>query len=227
MSDEAVREINLSGKQIVFLFMSATVAAVVIFLCGVLVGRGVSVGRELASTVVETTDPTVLAAPAVAQPGPDGAPLSTREELTYPSRLEEQGLPVELLGAGSSGPPAAPAPVATEERSAPAPPPAEPVRAAAPSEEAAEMRPAPAEPVAEPLDEGFVVQVAAVSAQSEAEALAQQLAEKGYPAFVASVQSGSARIFRVRVGTYASRREAESVANRLEQEEQFEPWITR
>ena len=41
MSDEGFHEIQLNGKQLVFLFMAATVVAVVIFLCGVMVGRGV------------------------------------------------------------------------------------------------------------------------------------------------------------------------------------------
>ncbi len=40
-ADDDVREIQLSGKQLVFLFMAVTVVSVVIFLCGVLVGRGV------------------------------------------------------------------------------------------------------------------------------------------------------------------------------------------
>jgi hypothetical protein len=35
------------------------------------------------------------------------------------------------------------------------------------------------------------------------------------------------RVFRVRVGKYQDRREAQSVATRLEREEQFKPWITR
>ena len=41
MADDGLREIQLNGKQLVFLFMASTVVAVVIFLCGVMVGRGV------------------------------------------------------------------------------------------------------------------------------------------------------------------------------------------
>ena len=37
--DDAFHEIQLNGKQLVFLFMVATVVSVVIFLCGVFVGR--------------------------------------------------------------------------------------------------------------------------------------------------------------------------------------------
>jgi cell division septation protein DedD len=36
-----------------------------------------------------------------------------------------------------------------------------------------------------------------------------------------------AAVFRVRVGRYADRAEAEDILRRLEQEEQFKPWITR
>src|SRR5207247_1679881 len=43
--DDAFHEIQLNGKQLVFLFMAATVVSVVIFLCGVLVGRGVRAER--------------------------------------------------------------------------------------------------------------------------------------------------------------------------------------
>ena len=48
MSDESVREFQLNGKQLVFLFMASTVVAVVIFLCGVMVGRGVSAAQSVA-----------------------------------------------------------------------------------------------------------------------------------------------------------------------------------
>ena len=40
-TDDGFHEIQLNGKQLVFLFMAVTVVSVVIFLCGVLVGRGV------------------------------------------------------------------------------------------------------------------------------------------------------------------------------------------
>ena len=59
MSDEGFREIQLNGKQLVFLFMAATVVSVVIFLCGVLVGRGVrGSGRSLPTSRPPTWAPT-------------------------------------------------------------------------------------------------------------------------------------------------------------------------
>ena len=42
-AEDGFHEIQLSGKQLVFLFMATTVVSIVIFLCGVLVGRGARV----------------------------------------------------------------------------------------------------------------------------------------------------------------------------------------
>ena len=73
MSDEGVHEIQLNGKQLVFMFMAVTVVAVVIFLCGVMVGRGVRAPRatELADVATQSpVDPTADVAPA--PPSADG-----------------------------------------------------------------------------------------------------------------------------------------------------------
>jgi cell division protein FtsN len=39
--------------------------------------------------------------------------------------------------------------------------------------------------------------------------------------------SGAPSVFRVRIGKFNTRREAENVAARLQKEEQFKPWVTR
>ena len=59
--------------------------------------------------------------------------------------------------------------------------------------------------------------------RAEADTIARRLSGKGYPAFVTTAGAN----FRVRVGKFNDRREAETVAGRLEREEQFKPWITR
>ena len=38
---------------------------------------------------------------------------------------------------------------------------------------------------------------------------------------------GGPKMFRVRIGKYQTRREAETIAARLEKEDQFKPWITK
>ena len=78
-----------------------------------------------------------------------------------------------------------------------------------------------------PQGNGFVVQVASLKSRGEADAIAKRLSSKGFPSFVTTPGSSGPKVFRVRVGKYADRREAETVARKLEKEEQFKPWITR
>jgi cell division septation protein DedD len=66
-----------------------------------------------------------------------------------------------------------------------------------------------------------------LNVRGEAEAIAKRLSSKGYAAYVVSPATGTAAVYRVRVGKFTSRREAESVAAKLKKEEQFNPWVTR
>jgi cell division septation protein DedD len=72
------------------------------------------------------------------------------------------------------------------------------------------------------------VQVVALTDRTAAAAVVQRLSGKGYPAFLVSPQPGAAmQNYKVQVGRYDDRAEAEQIKVRLKQEEQFEPWIIR
>jgi cell division septation protein DedD len=257
MTDEGLREFQLNGKQLVFLFMAATVVAVVIFLCGVMVGRGVPARAGASADVSEQasldpTAPPTTPSDQVARPidttGRD--PVTAGLILTYPGLLSGEGggadtlAPVSEAAAEVRDPTAlspvveAPRPVAAAKPAVVAKPevipsptrPATPAASPAPAPRTADA-PRPSAPapagvagnLAEPEGDGFVVQVAAVRQRTEANSIARRLSGKGYPAFVTTAGAN----FRVRVGKYRDRREAETVAKRLEQEERFEPWVTR
>ena len=71
VQEDAFHEIQLNGKQLVFMFMVATIASVVIFLSGVFVGRGVRLersGSDEAAALVEA--PVADAAPAKSSTAP-------------------------------------------------------------------------------------------------------------------------------------------------------------
>src|SRR5215218_10216368 len=91
MTDEGLHEVQLNGKQLVFLFMVGTVIAVVFFLYGVLVGRGLRPappGTDVAAVAPDSViDPTqsVQPTPRAAVPVP-GEPVSAQEDLTYAER---------------------------------------------------------------------------------------------------------------------------------------------
>ena len=94
--DEGVREIQLSGKQLVFLFMAVTVVSVVIFLCGVLVGRGVQARAALVDApAMADTEPVDDAGAPPAEPAPDSP--TPRADVSFPQRLEKNETPAEKL----------------------------------------------------------------------------------------------------------------------------------
>jgi len=198
--------------------MAATVVSVVIFLCGVLVGRGVKTERAVSSA-------DAAAVAAVAEPAPSPAAVTTPPaagtdpttaapppavgDLTYFNRLEKKAQPPENL----KPLPALPAPAEREKLSPVAAPAAAPsaVRAPSPSLIASD---------------GYVVQVAAVP-EHDADMIAKRLSSKGYGVFVVAPRAAAPALYRVRVGRFKTRREAESAASKLQKEEQFKPWITR
>jgi cell division septation protein DedD len=74
----------------------------------------------------------------------------------------------------------------------------------------------------------WVVQIVALRDRSMAGSIVERLSGKGYPAFVVNPSAGTpAPVFKVQVGRYADREQAEQVARRLEKEEQFKPWVSR
>ena len=113
-TDDGFHEIQLSGKQLVFLFMTGTVVTVLIFLLGVQVGRNARLDNAL---VGDGADTTAAAAPppaaetpsqAVAAGGPPAAepPAPATEpddELSYARRLQSASLFAD--GAHRSAPP--------------------------------------------------------------------------------------------------------------------------
>jgi cell division septation protein DedD len=102
---------------------------------------------------------------------------------------------------------------------------AEPIAAAsAPKEPAPAAPPVPA--AATPGD-GYAVQVAAVNGRPDADAIAKRFSSKGYAAYVEQPPNGTGTVFRVRIGTFRTKREAETIAAKLQKEEQIKPWVTR
>jgi cell division septation protein DedD len=251
VSDEGFREIQLNGKQLIFMFMAVTVVLVVTFLFGVLVGRDVRQGAvtEIAGGPADPGNPgnpgnnvvpdpgiaaaadqtSAPAAVAGSSSNPPAAPPA--EELSYAERLLRDTPPEENLKPAPSQDAPASAPVVREPVAATPPPPAPPAsaRQAAPpiTPSGRQSGPAVKAPVAaaqasDPSGPGFAVQVAAYPDRRDAEKLVQSLASKGYPAFVMDpVQGAPTKLFRVRVGKYPNRTVAEGVQAQLAKAEQF------
>ncbi|MBL8140781.1 MAG: SPOR domain-containing protein [Acidobacteria bacterium] len=238
VADDGFHEIQLSGKQLVFLFMATTVVSVVIFLCGVLVGRGARPDPAALEAIGTPVSDAGAPVPALGDPAavtPDGTPSAdpgveapttvTDADQSYIDALtsETQQATIET--------PAADAP--------PPPPPAEAATGApalgtsgaetptastsAPATEApAAAVPAPQATVARG---GWTIQVSAFRDRGQADQFAETLKAKRYDAYVAAPDASSP-LFRVRVGSFSERRDATRVADRLKKDK-FKPWVTR
>lgn len=201
MTDREFHEIQLSGKQLVFLFISLVVLAVVTFLLGVAVGRGVRGDMMDAPTSASAATESIV---------PEEPPVQPAQELGYHDLLAGSGTPP-----ATSGPP--PTPTA-ENTPPPAPTPVpEPIPAA-------EQTPPPA--TATTGD--WFLQVGAYSARPAADGQVAALRKLKVPAFVLVPAAGSPdRLFRVRVGPYGTQAEADAVRARLVREGFTQTRITK
>jgi DedD protein len=221
-ADDGFHEIQLSGKQLVFLAIVTTLVSVVIFLCGVMVGRGAAAARgdeseAAALTVAPQPQPVAESGPPAAEPPAPAA--ETPDELSYHRRLQGGGAsPEALKPQADAAPQAAPAAKPATTTAAPAAAPARPI----PTPAAAPGVPTAGRPGT------WVVQVIATRDASVATSVVTRLTGKGYPAFLVNPAAGAAQpFFKVHVGRYNDRREAEQVSARIKKEEQFQPWISR
>ena len=222
-AEDGFHEIQLSGKQLVFLFMATTLVSVVIFLCGVLVGRGVRAERGgdeggLAAAPSAPAQTAEVPAAAVDPPVPPAEPV-----LGYDKALRGDKPPNEPLKKASEPAPPPPAPAAAP--TVTSQPPA--AAADATAKPAATPPPGRSEVPTSGRAGAWVIQVHALQNRDAATAFVRTLASKGYPAFLLHPAAGSPQIYRVQIGGYRDRAEAEQTARRLEKEEQFKPAIKR
>ena len=210
MNDHRPREIQLTSKQLVFVFMSTVLVAVVVFLLGVWVGRGIDTGSMAA------TEDVVGGGLPKSEPQ---APPAASPPLTYPRTLADSDKGAAGANAQPPAPPPADPPVSSTPGPALPPPPAaspqpEPRQPAAgkPQPTAGKPQPAAAKPPAPDAD-SWVVQVGAFSAKSGAEKVAAEFKGKGYP-----VTLTPGPTFKVWLGPYPKKADADQLASRLRKE---------
>jgi cell division septation protein DedD len=230
-TNDGFHEIQLNGKQLVFLGMAVVVVSVVIFLMGVLVGRGVRAAQvPLAEAPTADVERSATAGTDVppAPPPPIEDPVPVEDETTpgpgssAVDSLETDKMPGLQPPSTKAKPPArAPAAEGAARPPAAAPPSAAPVGAPAPAPRATAVT-----VPTEPSGTGWSIQVAALAEKGDAEAMVTHLLGKEYSAYLV-LPSGGSPMYRVRVGKFKDKREADRVAGRLTKEEKFKPWVIK
>lgn len=208
-------EIQLSNSSLIVAFVIAVGLGVAVFMLGVMVGRGQAPQPVDEQGWVESlgADGGEPAAGAVEEEEP-------AEDLDFYERVEDPVDGQETADAGDSGGPGAAA--ADDEADADEAEAQGGGDADASSGETADL------PAADPsIATGFVVQVKATPNRADADALQAALAAAGYPAFVVQADVGGNTTYRVRVGRYGSRDDAERVSAALEGRSDVEStWVT-
>ena len=230
-------EIQLNNKQLVFFFMAAVAISVVLFLCGVMVGRGV---RD--ATLAAGGNSIMSKPPAGKSMKTTVPPADVRRELDFPKRLESEKVdaelqtpktnPEELLASvkkskktsKTTGRATAPSPKvgSSAEASKEASNQSKRTRSTA----TPPTRTSPAAPGVIGAERGaFTIQVVALRTEEAAASLVKRLKDARYRAYLEP--GGSAGLYRVRVGRFDSRSQAEQVAVQLREVEKFKPYITQ
>ena len=207
--DGAYYEVQLNNKQLVFFFMATLAIAVVVFLCGVMVGRGVH-DATLAAAQNDIA-PLSSMSPKTPTPEPRAMPVAGKPNLDYTERLESDQEQHKLKGVEAT----------------------KSVKSESPENVAAASRtrsktPPPPKPRARTLgksDGAFTIQVVALKTEDAARSLLNRLEQKNYRVYLED--GGEAGLHRVRVGRFSTRAEAETVAQKLRDEERFKPYITQ
>ena len=198
-------EKGLSARYLVLMFLMGVAACAVFFSLGFLVGYNERSSRTAPVTEQVTPPPVV---PPTVNPPLETAPPA----------------PKESAAAGAAARPAQPIPSeetgqAKKQATVAAPPTAAQLPSSAATKPAA---PAPGVEVGS----AFTVQVAASRNQQDAEKLVKELKARGYAVFVVTPEFAHANdnLFRVQVGPFATREEAEQVRAKIAKEG-FKPFI--
>jgi len=180
-----------------------------------------------------------VATPPPPSTTPSAAPASVATPPAEPAAVEPAVVERPPVAAARPGPAAGAEPARPSPGPA-TPPAAEPPRTSAPARPgtstaaepvATPPAPAPSAPAVAPppgpapRSAAYTIQVKAVPVRSEADALAGALTGKGFNAYVQPVSTAAQPLFRVRVGPFRDRADAEASAARLVAEEGLETWI--
>lgn len=213
-------EIALTNRQVLVAFVLILGSVFGAFLCGVWVGKGSGglLARELDAAggdAAAQADP--LADLESFRFFSDTEPKAGEEQLRKPdlSRLLEEPRADTTL-AEDVGAAAEPAPAPAS--SAPPPP------AAAPPPPAAAPRPAPPESPA--VGEGFIVQVFTSHDHEQAGKIRSQLEKAGFETFIAPIEKDGETLFRVRIGPFAERAQAERAERKVKARFKLDTWVT-
>lgn len=214
--EQSYYEIALTGRQVLVAFVILLVCLVTAFFSGLWVGRG---GLDEGETPALVAEEPVEVAPDVqqlsffeddpAQPVRD-LPAVAADPRSDTTLAEDVGAGRrEVEGAGEAAEGSETRPPAGAQ---PAPRPARPAADAA---------------AVDPASGDLVIQVFTSAEEAKAREVLARIERAGFRAFLSPVADGGRTLYRVRVGPFERRSQAEATASRLRESLNLETWITQ
>jgi DedD protein len=206
-------EVALTNRQVLAAFVVLLSCLLIAFFSGIWIGRGGAEGRpvpeasgvEAAAGEVPLEEFRFFSEDRKAVPVPTPTPASERPERIEPQPGRSLAEDVGALEPEEVAP--TPAPPAATPRPTPAPP-----------------RPTAA-PAAAPAG-AFYVQVFSSGLEDRAKRFQEEVGRLGHPAFISKVTRDGREIFRVRVGPFPTREEAQPVLEKIRQRINREAIVT-
>jgi cell division septation protein DedD len=200
MKNREFRELQVSSTHLAVIFLGILIIGIVIFLLGVSVGKKHAQVAQKAAATAQKEPEQVKNTLVIPENPPTAAPLKKEEPAakteTAPPKPEVSAPAKEMLAAK---------PKVESEKASPQ------TKRTPPKVETKSAQPASA-----PKKGLYYVQVGALAEKQEAVSVSQRYKTQGYPVVVLDpLPSDQKVVFRVRIGGFATRAEAESVRVKL------------
>lgn len=236
-NEQSYYEIALTNRQAIFFFVFLLVFVLLVFLSGVWVGRSgqkelvEKARREAAASAIDLSGiPEVQVGPGgrAEEPAspPDLSSLEPRKSPGSTTLAQDLGAAEAPPGPSENEPAAEPVPVEPEP-ARPEPARTEPARPEPARPEPARTEPARTEPEPAPATGGFVIQVFSTKDEAQAKKVLGELKGAGFKAFLSPVKVSASTMYRVRIGPFQQRNQADATAAKVKEKfRRFETWVT-
>ena len=208
--EKSYYEIQLDNKQLILVFLAALTLCVLIFVLGVMVGKGqkeaemAAAGKSGSSSARTEPDLTVPKEPKETE---SPAAKNQKSEKKSASKGTEPSKDDGFYGLDQS-----------DESQKGLEPKTEPA--------VAKPEPAPSEPGPTLAPVRFTVQLMATESKSKAQEQVRYLKARGYSPFMSVKETKDGAVYKVRIGKYADTAAAKEIAARLKQNLKLDPWVT-
>jgi len=207
--EKSYYEIQLDNKQLILVFLAALTLCVLIFVLGVMVGKGQKEAEMAAATKPESTP--ARTEPDLNVPEQPKETVTTRPEPQKPEKKSAPKATTEpakndgFYGLDQSD---------------------EPQKGLEPEKKPAVAKSEPPQAAPTPAPVRFTVQLMATESKTKAQEQVRYLKARGYSPFMSVKETKNGAVYKVRVGKYPDTASAKEMAVRLKQNLKLEPWVT-